>query len=130
MNATSRPNEHGVYVQDLEMLEHIGKKSKATVILAYCEDEAWRFGWDILLRDAFHTSSGSGGLPSRKNEPFEDRGECIAAASSFLRKRLEHERPRNPRAVEEIEAWLDELAPKREEQLFLFEPEQEPEAVR
>ena len=53
----STPNEHGVYVDDLEELELKGRGIRASISIAECDDGLWRWGYDLFLR----------GSPDRKS---------------------------------------------------------------
>lgn len=114
------PNEHGVYVDGLERLEHKGKRSKAAILLAHCEDGKWRFGLDLMLRDRFETSAGYHSLPSFRTEDYVNRPECISGAVEIVGRMLAQDW-NNPNAASEVRDWLSRLSPPKIGQLALFE---------
>ena len=113
------PNKHGVYVEGLERLEHVGKRSKAAILLGHCDDGNWRFGYNVALRDTFETTCGWAGGPCSEGAAFINRSECLTAAAEFLRGAITRDW-NNPQAISEIRDWLSHLSPPKTGQLALF----------
>ena len=117
----SVPNEYGVFVNGIKVLEFFGKHSRAEIRYVLSE-EGWRGGWTIdFLEPPFYGHSGG---PSIHNHPFPTKDLCISSVCALMRSfSLREDSDRYPKGKKEILAWLQDKDPACPHQLTLFDSE-------
>lgn len=125
----STPNEHGVYVDNLERTQKRGRSWEAEIMLALdASDRKWRstFAYDIYGHSV--GCGGLRGLPSVRFPCYQTRKEAFQEAFiDFLewvkRYRQGHNSTRAEQALDEMLDWLKEIDPRGPRQLSLLEVE-------
>lgn len=112
----AEPEFYFAHCEELEKIEFIGDSGRATISLAYCDENFWAFSVSLDFHDTLDSYHGFGSL-FRKGA--SGRAETIEMACGVIRGRVAKER-NNPKAVSDITAWLNNLLSSIK-QLSLFD---------
>ena len=109
----SAPNEHGVYVDDIEKIEFATKRVVAEIRVACCLDGLWRWGYRLDLKGDPWIYSGFMGPISDRDEGCADRQTAIQEAADFLLKIMANAergyKVSDTPARRDLERWLESI---------------------
>jgi len=114
----STPNEYGVFVDGVEILEFFGKHSKAKIRCVFTR-EGWRGNFEADFWE--NPARGISGSPSLHCSPYPTKELCISSVCALMRTFCLTDGNRHPKGQKELLAWLEAQDPARPHQLSLFD---------